>query len=1109
MQRLGLSSLVLATAILAGAADRVPESARSLPVDREVDVVVVGGTTGAVAAAAACAKEGAKVFLVAPRPYLGEDMAAPLRLWLEPDEKPETALGKRIFSPAARRGYEPGSLSYPFTYESSIPSGKAHTDTPKPSRLADSKYGSGITDSVQYPGNVTITATLGKQAVPVAEAVAYVYHRSDYSLASVGLEVSEDGVNWESQGTIQNENPVQPVPESMGMPIRFAVNRPIRLARFTFAKTADSTRILIGELVFTKPDDQMGTVDVERMAIRPLYLKQVLDEELLAAKVPFVFSSYVTDLVRDADGKVAGVVIANRAGRQAVLAKVVIDATDRATVARLAGAQVPAWPTGAQSFKRVVIGGKPHVQDGVATVRSIDPPLTFKGQRYPVYEYDLRLDLKADTPDGWAEIEQQARDITYDPDQQFASEVLWAVPPVRIAGSVDRVLVLGPLAGGAAWCRPDALIAAGEKLGQQAAVQARGITKAVSPRATGQAGQPVAVGLDVGEILGGMRPVSTYPQLPAEAGSLPVWGEYDVVVVGGGTSGAPAGIGAARNGAKTLVVEYLNGLGGVGTLGAISTYYHGYRGGFTQEVPDKQTWKIEQRAEWWRNEIRKAGGQIWFGVLGCGSVVEGNRVRGVVVAGPFGRGVVLAKTVIDSTGNADIAAAAGARCVYTDGSEIAVQGTGLPFLDLGASYRNTDFTITDETDMADVTSVFVYAKRKYPAASFDQGQLIDTRERRRIVGEITLNVLDMVNGRTYPDSIVQSKTNFDSHGYTVDPFLILRMLPKSQSLTTWTPYRALLPKDLRGILVTGLGISVHRDSVPLIRMQPDLQNQGYAAGTAAAMVRDAGGEPRDVDMAALQKHLIAKGILPETMAGANDTFPLSDQEYEQAATQLAEKPEALGVLMTDPARALPPLRTAFAAATEPEAKTRMAQALAVMGDTSGVDVLVAAVEAETAWDKGWNYRSMGQFGNSMSPLDSLIYALGRSRDSRGVKAILAKAALLDADTDFSHHRAAALALDSLGSPEAAPVLAAVLAKPGMSGHAILEVEQAITAHTETDRSLTALIPRRNALRELYLAQALYHCGDVDGMAKKILETYTHDLRGHFARHAAAVLNSGK
>jgi hypothetical protein len=57
------------------------QSARSLPVVADVDVAIVGGSTGAVAAALSAAKEGAKVFLVAPQPYLGDDMTATLRLW--------------------------------------------------------------------------------------------------------------------------------------------------------------------------------------------------------------------------------------------------------------------------------------------------------------------------------------------------------------------------------------------------------------------------------------------------------------------------------------------------------------------------------------------------------------------------------------------------------------------------------------------------------------------------------------------------------------------------------------------------------------------------------------------------------------------------------------------------------------------------------------------------------------------------------------------------------------------------------------------------------------------------------------------------------------------
>ena len=58
----------------------VNETAREIPVAYEVDVVVVGGGTGAVSAAVTAAERGAKVFLAAPHPYLGDDMTATLRL---------------------------------------------------------------------------------------------------------------------------------------------------------------------------------------------------------------------------------------------------------------------------------------------------------------------------------------------------------------------------------------------------------------------------------------------------------------------------------------------------------------------------------------------------------------------------------------------------------------------------------------------------------------------------------------------------------------------------------------------------------------------------------------------------------------------------------------------------------------------------------------------------------------------------------------------------------------------------------------------------------------------------------------------------------------------
>jgi hypothetical protein len=609
------------------------------------------------------------------------------------------------------------------------------------------------------------------------------------------------------------------------------------------------------------------------------------------------------------------------------------------------------------------------------------------------------------------------------------------------------------------------------------------------------------------------RPMSGL--VPAEARGLPVLGAYDVVVVGGGTGGAPAGIGAGRQGVKTLLLEYLHGLGGVGTMGLISSYYHGNRVGFTKEVdegvaafaPSSQgrtssaNWVPDWKSEWYRQALRKAGVDIWYGVLGAGALVEGQTVKGVIVLTPQGRGVVLAKVVVDSTGNADIAAAAGAACRYTDATDVAVQGTGLPPKELGARYTNTDYTFVDDTDIFDLWRVLTAAKQKFKGA-YDLGQLIDTRERRQIVGDFTLSPMDMMLGRTFPDTVVIARSNFDTHGYIVHPMFMIRP-PHRDDVDVRVPLRCLLPRGLDGLLVTGLGVSAHRDAVPVIRMQADVQNQGYAAGVAAAMVAKQGGPLRQLNVRQLQRHLVEKGILPPGVLNEQDSFPLPRERVEQAVASLPRDYAGLEVALAQWDLAGPLVRQALVQAGDDAARLAYAHVLGMMGDAAGAATLARAV-ASSSWDKGWRYTGMGQFGASMSQLDSLIVALGRTHSPLALAPLLEKAGQLTPESEFSHYRALAMALESLRDKAAAAPLARLLRQPGIAGHHVLDIQAVLKANPASGTDTTT---RNQALTELYLARALYRCGDFEGLGEKTLRAYAQDLHGHYARHAQAVLEA--
>ena len=213
----------------------------------------------------------------------------------------------------------------------------------------------------------------------------------------------------------------------------------------------------------------------------------------------------------------------------------------------------------------------------------------------------------------------------------------------------------------------------------------------------------------------------------------------------------------------------------------------------------------------------------------------------------------------------------------------------------------------------------------------------------------------------------------------------------------------------------------------------------------------------------------------------------------------------ISVVMTDANEAIPLLQDAYKTSTKEDEKLRYAHVLGMLHDSTGIETLIKAVN-EAKWDKGWNFRGMGQFGATTSYVDNLVIALGRTGDKRGLSTVLQKLSELTPASEFSHSRAVSMALEIYKDPKAAKPLADFLNKPGISGHSFLEIKDVIK---RSPASMVDNSTRNNSLRELILARALYRCGDYEGLGEKILKAYSKDYRGHYVRHAKSILQEGK
>lgn len=218
-------------------------------------------------------------------------------------------------------------------------------------------------------------------------------------------------------------------------------------------------------------------------------------------------------------------------------------------------------------------------------------------------------------------------------------------------------------------------------------------------------------------LIGGTKPAR------AAAPSRPVFDSVDVLVVGGGTAGIGAALGAARAGAKTLLVENHAFFGGIAAWALGMGLNQMRPGGKPRSAVHEQlirslaaygdqacrigTHQVYSNVEYLKvailDALDEAGARYLVGLRAVDAIVERGRVAGVVVATKRGLMDIRAKAVADCTGDADVAFFAGAATETA--SEMLMPMT------LGFALGNIDAA---KAKPADVIEAVRAARPKYP-----------------------------------------------------------------------------------------------------------------------------------------------------------------------------------------------------------------------------------------------------------------------------------------------------------------------------------------------------------------------------------------------------------
>jgi hypothetical protein len=934
----------------------------------------------------------------------------------------------------------------------------------------------------------------------------------------------------------------------------------------------------------------------------PLWMdafKVSLEDLLLEAGVQLTYASFPVEAVVSG-GAIHGVVIGNKSGRQAVLSRLVLDATSTALVARLAGAQFePERPEGYRFVRMMELTGVSPLDQ---TTLEVPAELGVSGNKLAVHygylgrahvliecpmEFQGKLDLEGmmrrETEARFRTMHVASRLIQNHPAFKEAKLAICAyeldgpqttrmtAPAPRWAAQLRGVDVAfsdknqaraslplaafaGPVEG--LWCLNEAarLERAGQDLLRDpvnAVLAGSVLAKALLPRMrAGEPGAPAPADYEISthpphgvEIMAqdGPQRGRFYERLNLPPSDVPVLRETDVLVVGGGTSGATCASAAAREGAKTVLLELCPGLGGAATVGGVSAYWYGrYWSGFCLRITKivdevhktinfplhinklNGRWNIEAKMYALLKDARESGVETYFNAATFAAIVQDNHVRGAVAATPYGPVAVLSKMTADTTGDGDVAAFAGAKYFYGAARDHYPMWYNLAqFLQPGISRWHFMHTVI-LSNVDDYTRAILIGRRRGPTCH-DHGCYIATRESRHIVGDVMVTLTDLLRHRQFPDVVNFGAGQMDCHRRVASDWIRIGML--FPILPTEMPYRALLPQGLENILVAGKAFSGAHDALYTLRNQPELENLGGAVGVAAAYAVRDGVTARRVDLAKLQKRLTEIGsLLPEMLTRRITEEPLDQaavrrfvsdldgrhfaawedvQMAKEGQPNFRQKIPVVEICSADPALAVPILKEEMGRASG-DRQVRLAQALAMFGSKAATPVLIEAIyRALDAWTLPGPPRSesdashaKGVRGGVPTPPADLLYSLGMTRDPRAIPVwdkvagmVKAEPPDLAAELPYPFHFTDAICCGAelLGDPAAIPILKKIRSVPNLRNQS---AKKGFQVNFELEK---------RALIEVTIGRTLASLGDAEGY--EILIEYLDDNRASLAEFA--------